>query len=120
MASIAERFHIVLSPDERRAWNAGASKLGLPTAEYVRRAVASFESGLTTGELEQLSDLATEVEQSASRMRTMINDTLTSIDKPVDEANMQARAAALIAQDPVLLDPRLLDFGQGFGTAQAA
>ena len=55
MASAAERFHIVLSSDERRAWNASASKLGVPTAEYVRRAVASYEAGLSSEELDQLS-----------------------------------------------------------------
>lgn len=113
MASAAERFHIVISSDERRAWNAGAAKLGLPTAEYVRRAVASFETGLTPAELDQLSTLADEVEQSAARIHTMIDSASSAIDRPVDEAAMQLRAAARLAEDPVVINAAMLDFGAG-------
>lgn len=110
MASAAERFHIVLSRDERRAWNAGAAKLGVPTAEYVRRAVASFEAGLTPDELDQLSDLAGEVERAATRMHAMIDTAAAAVDRPLDEAAMRDRAAARLAQAPVVLDPSILDF----------
>jgi len=120
VASAAERFHIVLSSDERRAWNASASKLGVPTAEYVRRAVASYETGLSAEELDQLSRLAVEVERSAGRMHTMIDQAATCIDRPIDEDDMRAQAAERLRQDPVLIDPTLLDFGAAPHSAQAA
>lgn len=120
MASAAERFHIVLSPDERRAWNSGAAKLGVSTAEYVRNAVASFESGLTTEELAQLSSLAGEVEQSAGRIHAMIDRAVACIDRPVDEAELRARAAERLAADPIGFDPSLLDFSAGPAPAQRA
>ena len=120
MAVAVERFHIVLSPDERRAWNSGAARLGVSTAEYVRNAVASFEAGLTTEELAQLSSLAGEVEQSAGRMHLMIERAVASIDRPVDEAGLRARAAARLDGEAITFDPSLLDFGTGAGAAQAA
>lgn len=119
MASAAERFHIVLSSDERRAWNSGAAKLGVPTAEYVRRAVASFDAGLTPGELDQLSTLAGEVELSAGRMSRMIDHAVALVDRPLDDAAMRATAAARLAAEPVVLDAAFLDFGPG-PTAHAA
>lgn len=120
MASAAERFHIVLSSDERRAWNASASKLGVPTAEYVRRAVASYETGLSSEELDQLSILAVEVERSADRMHTMIDHAAACIDRPIDEQGMRAQAETRLRQDPVMINPALLDFSGGPETAQAA
>ena len=120
MASAAERFHIVLSSDERRAWNASASKLGVPTAEYVRRAVASYETGLSSEELDQLSRLAFEVEQSADRMHAMIARAATCIDRPMDEDGMRAQAAEKLRHDPVLVDPALLDFGAEAASAHTA
>ncbi len=113
MASAAERFHIVLSSDERRAWNSGAARLGVPTAEYVRRAVASFEAGLTPAEVDQLATLAGEVRHAAGRMATMIDHAVTAVDRPFDEEAMRRTVAARLATDPVLLDPARLDFGGG-------
>lgn len=110
MASAAERFHIVLSPDERRAWNTGAAKLGVPTAEYVRRAVASFEAGLTPAELDQLSALADEVEQSGGRMSAMIEHAVATVDVPLDETAMRRAVADRLARDPVVIDTARLDF----------
>lgn len=110
MASVAERFHIVLSPDERRAWNTGAAKLGVPTAEYVRRAVASFEAGLTPAELDQLSLLADEVELAGGRMSAMIDRAVAAVDVPLDEPAIRRDVDARLARDPVLIDPARLDF----------
>ena len=110
MASATERFHIVLSPDERSAWNSGAARLGVATAEYVRRAVASFEAGLTPAELDQLSMLAGEVEASAARMSAMIDQTVAALDRPFDDTALCRAAADRLAADPVLLDPAQLDF----------
>jgi hypothetical protein len=110
MASSAERFHIVLSPDERSAWNSGAARLGVATAEYVRRAVASFEAGLTPVELDQLSSLAGEVEQSTTRMSAMIDRAVAAVDRPFDDASVRLAAAERLAADPVWLDPARLDF----------
>ncbi len=115
MASSAERFHIVLSSDERQAWNSCAARLGVPTAEYVRRAVASFEAGMTADELEQLANLADEVEQSAGRMKAMIDRAIAAVDRPVDEDAMRERAAKRLQNDPLLFNPAMLDF-----TARAA
>jgi hypothetical protein len=120
MASAAERFHIVISPDERRAWNAGAAKLGLPTAEYVRRAVASFETGLTPAEMEQLSTLAGEVQESAARIHAMIDGASVAIDRPIDEEAMRMRAAARLADDSVVINSALLDFSTSPVAARAA
>jgi hypothetical protein len=110
MATSAERFHIVLSPDERQAWNRGAARLGVPTAEYVRRAVASFEAGMTTDELEQLASLADEVQSAAGRMRAMIDQAIAAVDQPMDEGAMRERAARRLRDDPLLFNPALLDF----------
>jgi hypothetical protein len=110
MASVAERFHIVLSPDERRAWNTGAERLGVPTAEYVRRAVASFEAGLTPAELDQLSLLAEEVGQASGRMSAMIDRAVAAVDVPLDETAMRRVVAERLKRDPVILDPARLDF----------
>ena len=112
MASSAERFHIVLSPDERNAWNRGAARLGVATAEYVRRAVAAFEAGLTPAELDQLSTLAGEVEASATRMSAMIDHAVAAVDRPFDDAATRRAAADRLAADPVWLDPARLDFGE--------
>jgi len=112
MATSAERFHIVLSPDERQAWNSGAARLGVPTAEYVRRAVASFEAGMTPDELDQLANLADEVEQSASRMTAMIDNAIAAVDRPMDEVAMQYRAAERLKDHPLLFNPALIDFRQ--------
>lgn len=111
MASSAERFHIVLSPDERSAWSTGAARLGVSTAEYVRRAVASFEAGLTPGELEQLSALAGEVEQAADRMSRMIDHAVTAVERPFDEPSTRAVVERRLAVEPVIIDPAFLDFG---------
>lgn len=110
MATSAERFHIVLSSDERQAWNNGAARLGVPTAEYVRRAVASFEAGMTADELEQLASLADEVHGSADRMKAMIDRAIAAVDQPLDESAMRKRAAERLAGDPMLFSPALLDF----------
>jgi hypothetical protein len=110
MATSAERFHIVLSPDERQAWNSGAARLGVPTAEYVRRAVASFEAGMTTDELEQLANLADEVHSAAGRMKAMIDQAIKAVDQPLDEHAMRERAAVRLREDPLLFNPALLDF----------
>jgi hypothetical protein len=110
MASAVERFHIVLSRDERSAWNSGAARLGVATGEYVRRAVASFEAGLSPTELDQLSTLAGEVEQSAARISGMIDRAVAIIDRPFDDDEMRRTAAARLADDPVLLDAAKLDF----------
>ena len=112
MASATERFHIVLSPDERSAWNSGAARLGVATAEYVRRAVASFEAGLTPAELDQLSTLAGEVTASGARMSAMIDHTVVAVNRPLDDATMRAAAADRLVADPVLLDPAQLDFSE--------
>jgi hypothetical protein len=119
MASSAERFHIVLSPDERQAWNQGAARLGVPTAEYVRRAVASFEAGLTADELERLASLADEVDAAAGRMTAMIGKAIEAVDRPMDEAGMQARVAERLRGDPVQLDPARLDFRPSVPAARA-
>jgi len=110
MATAAERFHIVLSPGERQAWNSGAARLGVPTAEYVRRAVASFEAGMTPDELEQLANLADEVEQSAGRMKAMIDTAVAAVDRPMDETAMQRRVASRLKDDQLVFNPALLDF----------
>lgn len=110
MASSAERFHIVLSPDERQAWNRGAARLGVPTAEYVRRAVASFEAGMTTEELEQLATLADEVHSAADRMKAMIDQAIAAVDQPLDEGAMYERAAERLRNDPLMFNPALIDF----------
>lgn len=117
MASSAERFHIVLSPDERSAWNSGAARLGVATGEYVRRAVAAFEAGLSPAELDQLSILAGEVEQSAKRMSAMIDHAVAAVDRPFDEAGMHRAAADRLAVDPVWLDPAQFDFREPMHTA---
>ena len=111
MASAAERFHIVLSSDERRTWNARASSLGVPTAEYVRRAVAAFEAGLTPDELEQLSTLSDAVGEAATRMHDAIDRAVSHIDRPIDETAMRARVRQRLDHDAFHIDPRLLDFG---------
>ena len=110
MATSAERFHIVLSPDERQAWNSGASRLGVSTAEYVRRAVASFEAGLTTDELEQLANLADEVQLSADRMKAMIDRAIATVDQPLEDGAMRKRATERLRDDPLSFNPMLLDF----------
>lgn len=110
MASSAERFHIVLSPEERQAWNQGASRLGVPTAEYVRRAVASFEAGLTADELDQLANLADEVGASAARIAAMIGKAVDAVDRPLDEGMMRQRGTQRWADDPLEFDPARLDF----------
>lgn len=111
MATAADRFHIVLSPDERRAWNGGAARLGVPTAEYVRRAVAAFEAGLSPAELDQLAALADEVELAAGRMTQRIDAAAAQVDRPFDEAAVRRAVAARLAADPVSIDPAILDFG---------
>jgi hypothetical protein len=110
MATSAERFHIVLSPDERKAWNSGAARLGVPTAEYVRRAVASFEAGMTTDELEQLANLADEVHLATGRMKAMIDQAIEVVDQPLDERAMRVRTAGRLRDDPIQFNPALLDF----------
>jgi hypothetical protein len=119
MATTAERFHIVLSPDERKAWNSGAARLGVPTAEYVRRAVASFEVGLTADELEQLANLAAEVERSAGRMTAMIDRAICAVERPIDEPAMRERAVKRLRDDPVVFDVSRLDFRAGAVPASA-
>ena len=111
MASAATRFHIVLSSDERRVWNSRAARLGVPTAEYVRRAVAAFDAGLTPAELDQLATLAGEVEASSARMATMIDRAVAAVDRPLDDGALRRAAAGRLACDPVFLDPARLDFG---------
>lgn len=110
MASAAERFHIVLSADEKRGWNDRAAAIGVPTAEYVRRAVAAFDEGLTASELAELDLLAVEVEASVGRMRTMIDKVCNQVGRPLDDNVVRARVAARLAADPVHIDPSLLDF----------
>ena len=110
MASAAERFHIVLSPDERRAWKSGAARHGIATAEYVRRAVVAFETGLSADELEELGQLADAAQQASQRMAAMIDRTIAILDRPLDDAAVRARVEAELAADPVLIDPRQLDF----------
>lgn len=110
MATSAERFHIVLSSTERQAWNSGAARLGVPTAEYVRRAVASFEAGLTADQLDKLAKMADTVHQSADRMRAMIDKAVVAVDQPLDEAAMRARAQLRLRDDPLQFNPALLDF----------
>lgn len=110
MASAAERFHIVLSPDEKRGWTARAAAIGIPTAEYVRRAVAAFDEGLNADQLGELSVLAAEVEASVGRMNAMIDDACQQVGRPVDDEAMRARVAARLAAEPVQIDPSILDF----------
>ena len=111
MATSAERFHIILSPDEKRGWSDRAAAIGVSTAEYVRRAVAAFDDGLTSEQLADLDSIATEVEASAVRMKTMIGEVCDVVGRPIDEARMRQRACARLAADPVELDPAILDFG---------
>lgn len=59
----------------------------------LRRAVASFEAGMTSEELDQLANLADQVEQSAARMKGMIDHAVTAVDQPVDEIAMRVRVA---------------------------
>lgn len=110
MAGTAERFHIV--PVARRATgvNSGAALLGVPTAEYVRRAVASLEAGMTTAEVEALTTLAGEVELAAGRMAGMIDRSVAIVDRPIDDDAMRAAVAALLVAHPVRFDPAILDF----------
>ena len=110
MASAAERFHIVLSPAEKRGWTDRAAAIGVPTAEYVRRAVAAFDGGANAAELGELETLAAEVTASAARMQAMIDSACAAVDRPLDEAAMRARVAARLAAHPVLIDPSILDF----------
>ncbi len=109
MASAASRFHIVLSPDERRAWTGNAAKLGVPTSEYVRRAVASYNAGANDDELERLAGLADEAAAASARMSAMIDHAVAAVDRPIDEAGIRARAdaeAALWDFDSAVLDFR--------------
>ena len=110
MASTAERFHIVLSPDEKRGWTDRAAAIGVSTAEYVRRAVAAFDGGPSAAELSDLDALAAEVEASTGRMKAMIDNACVAIDRPFDEAAMRARVTARLAMNPVMIDPSILDF----------
>ena len=110
MASTAERFHIALSAGERSAWNSGAARLGVPTAEYVRRAVAAYEDGMTAAELDQLTTLAEEVTRSATRMSRLIDHSVAVVDRPFDDAPIRAAVAERLAAHPVRLDPAVLDF----------
>lgn len=109
-SAAAERFHIALSPGERQAWTHGAARLGLPTAEYVRRAVAAFEAGPAADDLDRLAALADEVGAAATRMTAMIDRAVAAVDRPFDEAAVRAAVAARLAADPVDLDPAQLAF----------
>lgn len=120
MANAAERFHIVLSADEKRGWNDRAAAVGVSTAEYVRRAVAAFDDGLTDQELAELEHMSVEVENAAKRMKTMIAEACDRVDRPIDEAAMRDRAAARLAADPIEIDPAILDFRIDAGEVDAA
>ena len=109
MASAPSRFHIVLSPDERRAWTGNAAKLGMPTSEYVRRAVASYDAGANDDQLERLATLADEAAAASTRMSEMIDRAVAAIDRPIDEAGIRERADAEARHwdfDPAVLDLR--------------
>lgn len=85
----------------------------MPTAEYVRRAVASFDAGLTPGEVDQLTALAAEVDAASRRMTAMIDRAVTAVDRPFDDDGVRRTVAARLAAAPVDLDPARLDFGRG-------
>ena len=72
---------------------------------------------MTQVELEQLADLAAEVEQSAGRMTAMIDKAIAAFERPVDEATMCERTAAKLRVDPVALDLSLLDCRETPGNA---
>jgi len=72
---------------------------------------------LTQVELEQLADLAAEIEQSAGGLTVMIEKAIAVVDRPVDEATMCERTAARLRVDPVALDLSLLDCRETPGNA---
>ena len=113
MASAAQRFHIVLTSDEKRGWSDRAASIGVSTAEYIRRAVSAFDDALDDSDAAELDAVAVQVAESAARMRVMIDDACALVDRPLDEDGMRARAAARLAAHPVVFDASILDFCGG-------
>ena len=93
----AERFHIVLAPEEKRRWTNNAAAAGLPTSEYVRRAVDAYEheERLTPHQMRGLEMLVAEAVAAVHRMRADIDEMHAIIARPYDsEDAFEAGVAA--------------------------
>lgn len=113
-AATAERFHIVLAPEEKRRWTTNAAAAGLPTSEYVRRAVEAYgdENRLTLEEREMVDLFLTEVKRFADEVRSTVEDIGTILSQPFDEDALRAEYADYFARNPPQFDPDILDFSR--------
>lgn len=111
MASSAERFHIVLSREEKERWiKRGAAAGHASTGDYVRSAVAAFDEGLSRDEIHILQSAAEEAVAALERIAALVEGAVGYCRRPLDEDGMRARAADRLALAPIDLDPARLDF----------
>lgn len=114
-AAPAERFHIVLAPEERRKWTTNAAAAGLPTSAYVRRAVEAYEEGivLSPTEVELLDHLLKQLNDTAVSIHRDVQETSAQLATfPEWESEMKLRVAERLAREPVELNPAVLDFSR--------
>lgn len=86
-AAPAERFHIVLAPAEKRRWATNAAAAGLPTSEYVRRAVEAYEDEerLTPEQMRELEGLVAEAVAAAEQIRADVAEIHEIVSRPLDD-----------------------------------
>lgn len=114
MATTAERFHIVLNPAEKRRWTERAKAAGLPTSEYVRRAVETYaeEPEMTPLETELLELFLTELERTAEVVREAAVEARAAMARPLEDDELRARWEAYFKANPPKLDPAVIDFSR--------
>jgi len=110
-----ERFHIALAPAEKRRWTERASAAGLPTPEYVRRAVDAYEDEqrLTPVQIAELQRLVGELNTTHEKMSYSVDSAVANVaswGSPAWEAERRREVDALLATKPFHLDPAILDF----------
>lgn len=116
MATTAERFHIVLQPEEKRRWTEHAKAAGLPTSEYVRRAVEAYgEERLTPSEIEELKVALAELNAATERASQRLDAAIAHVDSwgsEAWEASIQRRVAEELGGYRITLNPQVVDMAK--------
>lgn len=103
----AARMILAVDADEKARWSSAATKAGISTAEYLRRAAAVYDPELTPEETELARTVIAEVNASVARMLVQLDEmlaTLNDMNDPGHDARTRGRIMAELEADPPRLD----------------
>ena len=102
MASTA-RMILLVDPDEKARWTDEARKVGISTAEYIRRAAANYDPELNSDEAKLLKAATVEVGASIERTAAMLDRSIAEMreaNDPDRDARFRAKVMAEIDAMP--------------------